>query len=79
MRLKKETIARAKWCLVVYGFIFAWMLVCNLLTPYLVDDFNYMYSFATGERISSVLDISPPWQPMPSRSTAGWLPISWCS
>ena len=59
MRMKKEAIARDKWCLVVYGFIFAWMLVCNLLTPYLVDDFNYMYSFATGERIRSVWDIFP--------------------
>ena len=59
MRIKKETIARDKWCLAVYAFIFVWMLVCNVLTPYLVDDFNYMYSFATGERIRSVWDIFP--------------------
>lgn len=59
MRIKKETIARNKWSLIVGGLIFAWMLLCNVLTPYLVDDFNYMYSFATGERIRSVGQIFP--------------------
>lgn len=59
MKKLKETLIKNKWCLPVYGGIFLWMLVCNALTPYLVDDFNYMYSFATGERIRSVLDIFP--------------------
>lgn len=59
MRLKTKTNARNKWCWLVYAGIFAWMLVCNALTPYYVDDFNYMYSFATGERIRSVWDIFP--------------------
>lgn len=59
MTIKKETIYRNKWNLLAYAAIFAWMLACNMLTPFLVDDFNYMYSFATGERIRSVLDIFP--------------------
>ncbi len=59
MQIKKQTIARNRWCLLTYGFIFVWMLACNVLTPYLVDDFNYMYSFATGERIHSVWQIFP--------------------
>ena len=42
-----------------YALLFFFMLVCNLLTPYLVDDFQYLYSFQTGERIRSVLDIFP--------------------
>lgn len=59
MKIRKESIARNKWCLLAGGCIFAWMLACNVLTPYLVDDFNYMYSFATGERITSVWQIFP--------------------
>lgn len=77
MKLKKETIAQNKWCLTAYAVIFAWMLACNLLTPYLVDDFNYMYSFATGERIRSVWDIFPSMavhaQEINGRLTAHWL------
>lgn len=58
MQMKKIKIVHP-WCLLAYGLIFAWMLLCNVLTPYLVDDFNYMYSFATGERIRSIVDIFP--------------------
>ena len=45
--------------ILIYGCIFAVMFVCNILTPYLVDDFFYYFSFATGEPLTSVLDIFP--------------------
>ena len=35
------------------------MLAGSALTPYSVDDWSYMFSFATGERIASVGDIFP--------------------
>lgn len=35
------------------------MFVCNLLTPYLVDDFFYYFSFETGEPLNGVMDIFP--------------------
>lgn len=50
---------RASPGILVYLGLFLFMLVCNLLTPYLADDFQYLYSFQTGERIESVLDIFP--------------------
>ena len=42
--------------------IFLWMLVLNFLTPYICDDYTYMYSFQTGERIESLLQIIPSMQ-----------------
>lgn len=39
--------------------IFLILLLCNVLTPFLVDDFNYLYSFKTRERIADVADIIP--------------------
>ena len=44
---------------VVLGIIFLLMFLCNMLTPYIADDFNYLHSFATGERIRSIGDIVP--------------------
>ena len=45
-------------CLVMSGIFFL-ILACNLMTLYLVDDYAYMFSFADGTRIDSVLDIVP--------------------
>lgn len=45
--------------LLVYLGIFLFIWVCNTLTPYYSDDFGYLYSFATGERITSLWDIFP--------------------
>lgn len=45
--------------ILLYGFIFLIMLACNLLTPYLVDDFFYYFSFETGEPLMGVMDIFP--------------------
>lgn len=42
--------------------VFLWLLLLNLLTPYICDDYTYMYSFQTGERIESVLQIIPSMQ-----------------
>lgn len=37
--------------------MFAVMLLFNFLTPLVSDDFNYMFSFATNERIKNIADI----------------------
>ena len=42
-----------------YVLLFLFMLACNILTPYLADDFTYMFSFQSGERIKDLLDIFP--------------------
>lgn len=42
-----------------YICVFMFLLGCNLLTPFFVDDFAYHYSFETGERIQSIADIVP--------------------
>ncbi len=74
---KKKQIPGGKWCLPVCAGIFLWMLACNLLTPYLVDDYNYMYSFSTGERIRSIWEIFPSMavhaQDINGRLVAHWL------
>ena len=44
---------------VIYLGIFVLLLVCNMLTPYAVDDFSYVNNFATGEPLSSVWEIIP--------------------
>lgn len=43
----------------IYCVIFFVMFLCNFLTPYLVDDFNYRLSFATKEPLESILEIFP--------------------
>lgn len=45
--------------LLVVGLVFAFMLVCNLMTSLLVDDYTYLYSFTDGSPIESVADIFP--------------------
>lgn len=42
-----------------YIFIFIFVFLCNLLTPYIADDFSYTLSFATGQPLRSVVDIIP--------------------
>lgn len=37
--------------------IWSVMFLCNLLTPYIADDFSYRLNFATGKRLQSVRDI----------------------
>lgn len=44
---------------VIYLCIFVIMLICNLLTPLAVDDFTYLYSFATDDPIRKISDIFP--------------------
>jgi hypothetical protein len=56
--LKKLNTSR-KISVFLYSGIFVVMFLCNWLTPYLVDDFTYRLSFATGEFLQSVWDIFP--------------------
>ena len=42
---------------IVLMLIFLFMLLLNILTHFYADDYTYMNSFATGERISSIGDI----------------------
>lgn len=56
--LKKLNTSR-KISVFLYLAIFAVMFLCNLLTPYLVDDFAYRLNFATGEPLQSVWEIFP--------------------
>ena len=39
--------------------IFLWMLALNRMTPYICDDYTYMNSFLTGERLQSLWEIIP--------------------
>lgn len=45
------------WCLCIG--IFGILLACNFLTGMCVDDYGYSFSYSTGARITSVLDIFP--------------------
>ena len=42
---------------VLAGGIFAMMLILNIMTPYICDDFTYDLNFLTGERLGSVMEI----------------------
>lgn len=55
--IKKNCAQRAE--ILTYVAIFCVMLLCNWFTPYLADDYSYMYSFATDERITSIFQIFP--------------------
>lgn len=44
---------------ILYFLVFVVILLCNILTPYVVDDFYYCFSFATGEPIRTLWDIFP--------------------
>ena len=45
--------------LVTAAAVFLWMLLLNCLTPYICDDYVYMNSFQTGERLRSLWEIIP--------------------
>lgn len=44
---------------VIYAAIFALMLLCNVLSIYIMDDYKYMFSFADDSRIVSISQIIP--------------------
>ncbi len=56
--LEKINHSKELFAVILIG-IFLLMLCLNFLTPYLSDDFDYKYSYATGEPISGPLDIFP--------------------
>lgn len=39
--------------------VFLWMLALNCMTPYICDDYTYMNSFLTGQRLQSLWEIIP--------------------
>lgn len=43
----------------IFFLIFSLLFVCNMLTQKIVDDFAYMYSWDTGEKITSIVQIFP--------------------
>ncbi|MCD8144062.1 MAG: DUF6056 family protein [Oscillospiraceae bacterium] len=57
---KCKQLNRSKWTLrCVLALCFCFLLLLNCLTPYLVDDYTYMVSFATKDWISTIGDIFP--------------------
>ena len=55
------------------------MLLFNILTPMICDDYRYAFSFATGERITGVLEILRRWRLTGMCSTDGMRPIFSCN
>ena len=45
--------------ILVWASLFFVILLCNILTDYCVDDFTYLFSLATKERITSFFQIFP--------------------
>lgn len=43
----------------VYAGIFLFLVLCNILTPYVADDFSYSFSFATKKPLTGFRDIIP--------------------
>ena len=54
-----KIVPREKWFAVVLAALFVLMLGCNLLTPYIADDFRYMFSFADWSRMEHLSQIIP--------------------
>lgn len=49
---------RRTWAITgVFAFFFVILLVLNILTPLISDDYRYLYSFADGTRIESLADV----------------------
>lgn len=53
----KRKISTQKGMCIIFLAIFAFMLICNILTLKIADDYSYSFSFATGERIANLKDI----------------------
>lgn len=55
----QKTTRNRPWLLpaAIYFGVFLLLLLCNCLTPYMVDDFGYMYSYYDHQRIESLWDI----------------------
>lgn len=56
--VRRADRSRVCFCALVCA-LFGWALLLNVLTPYVADDYSYMYSFATRERIEHVGQIVP--------------------
>ncbi len=57
---KLNTAMKTNKKLLLFGGVLAiYVLMLNIMTPYVADDFQYMFSFKDGERISSFFQIFP--------------------
>ena len=52
-RIKKLNSSRCG-LLIAMTAVFIVMFVLNCMTPYLVDDYGYMYSYADGTRVRTI-------------------------
>lgn len=48
------SIKQKQFFIVLLGLIFVSMLILNFLTPLEADDYQYMFSFATGQRLTII-------------------------
>ena len=55
----KKFYKKNKAFLWIGAFVFLTMLILNGITPMVYDDYTYSFSFATGERITSIKEIFP--------------------
>jgi len=56
--LRRLNRSKALFCGMLFCFAI-WLFTLNCLTPYIADDFTYMLSFASKEKIRTVSDIIP--------------------
>lgn len=54
---KMKYLNKNYWHFYICGSVFTLMLILNVLTPMVLDDYDYSFSLATGLRIESFLDI----------------------
>ncbi|MEG2315672.1 MAG: DUF6056 family protein [Clostridia bacterium] len=59
MEIKMSEGVRKKCFIAILSAVFLLMVALNALTPPVADDYMYAYSFATGERLTSVTEIIP--------------------
>lgn len=55
----REYLRRKRGFILIGLAVFLSMLLLNFMTPMVYDDYTYIFSFATGERITSIWDIFP--------------------
>ena len=57
---KLAELNQSKWArFILCCGLFALMLILNILTPYICDDFTYLHNFATGEEVQTLWEIIP--------------------
>ena len=54
---KIKKIEKKTWIKIIFIFIFLMMLVLNLLTPLIADDYSYSFVHGSGQRVKNLLDV----------------------